>query len=158
MGHDMRGLSDLWQQTRWLRYLMVGAANTAFAYLVYALGLLFGLSVPLASLVSLLIGIIVSFATQGSLVFGHLSPLAFVRFVLNWLAMYLIYVGLVLGLMAFEINPYLGGLAALVVTTTISFITLKRLVFRPPGSDDAAIESAVVALPRSTPPARAEPR
>ncbi len=154
----MRGLSDLWHRTRSLRYLVVGAGNTAFAYLVYALGLVFGLPVPVASLVSLLCGIIVSFATQGSLVFGHLSPLAFVRFVLNWLVMYLIYVGLVLGLMAFEINPYLGGLAALVVTTTISFITLKRLVFRLPGRDDAANESPVVASPRATPPVRAEPR
>jgi putative flippase GtrA len=123
-------VSHVWQQFRLLRYLVVGGANTALAYLAYALGLWAGLPVPLASLVSLLFGIAVSFATQGRFVFGHLSSQAFVRYMLNWLAMYLLYVGVVLELNVVGINPYVGGLAATAVTTSLSFVILGRLVFR----------------------------
>lgn len=137
MANELESPIDHWRRFRLLRYLVVGGANTAFAYLVYALGLVLGLPVPIASLISLLVSIVISFVSHGSLVFGHLSLPAFVRYVLNWSLMYLIYVGVVLGFMKFDVNPYLGGLVGMVVTTSLSFFLLGRVVFRTPVPSDA---------------------
>lgn len=116
---------------RGLRYLAVGAVNTGASYAVYASALLLGFSVPVASLASILFGILLSFATQGMLVFRQLSVAAFPRFVANWVIMYLAYVGVVLAAAEFGVSPYLGGLVALVVTIPLSYFVLSRFVFVP---------------------------
>ena len=48
-----------------VRYVVVGVANTGFAYAVYAVALGLGCSYPVASLIALIAGTCVSFKTQG---------------------------------------------------------------------------------------------
>ena len=106
-------------RSRGLRYLAVGALNTGFSYVVYSTVLFLGLSVPVASLASLIFGILLGFSTQGILVFRHLSALAFFRFLANWGIMYCVYIGVVMGVAEFGVTPYLGGLIALIVTVLL---------------------------------------
>ncbi len=91
-----------------------------------------GLSIPTASLASIAVGIVASFATQGIVVFGNVTVGAFFRFVANWAVMYLAYVGVVTGLGYVGIGPYLGGLVALAPTTLVSYFVLRDFVFSEP--------------------------
>lgn len=114
---------------RVVRYVIVGGTNTLIAYLIYAAGLFFSLSVPLASLISLVLSIFISFLTHGAFVFGHLSSKALLKFLANWSVMYGVYVGIVLGLMEIGINAYVGGICATAVTASLSYVVMNRFVF-----------------------------
>ena len=56
---------------QFMRFLAVGAANTGFSILVYWAMLWAGLAVSLASLASVVIGILISFTTQSRFVFDN---------------------------------------------------------------------------------------
>lgn len=119
-------------RSRPLRYFVVGACNTLLGYGAYCLGLIGGLSVPAASLGSIVVGIVASFVTQGVVVFGNVTVGAFFRFVANWAVMYVAYVGVVIGLGYVGIGPYIGGLVAFVPTTIVSYFMLRHFVFSEP--------------------------
>ncbi|OYX45551.1 MAG: hypothetical protein B7Z02_00915 [Rhodobacterales bacterium 32-67-9] len=64
----LRSRPDLW---RFLKFLVVGVANTAFGFAVYAVLLrLFGLPWQWALALSYVLGVLWNFATHGRLVFG----------------------------------------------------------------------------------------
>lgn len=128
-------------RSRGFRYLVVGAFNTGTSYAVYSSGLYLGLSVPGASLASILSGILLGFATQGLLVFRHLSVPVFFRFVGNWGIMYVVYVSVVLGASKIGVSPYMGGVIALIFTVPLSYFVLSRYVFRRSDSGTGIIAS-----------------
>ena len=117
-----------------IRFVFVGALNTAMGYAVYCLSLYAGLSVPKASLAAIVFGVVLSFLTQGLVVFGNATGGAFLRFIANWGIMYAIYVGVISALQTVGLSPYLGGLAAGGATTTVSYFILRDFVFRGPTS------------------------
>jgi len=65
---------------RIVRFFVVGALNTAFAYGLFAALVLAGLHYPVASAVATVIGILFSFQTIGRLVFGSHDLSLIVRF------------------------------------------------------------------------------
>ncbi len=113
-----------------LRYLVVGAINTGASFGIYCLGIWYGLSVPTASLFAIVLGVMISFSTQGWVVFGNASAWAFVRFVVNAGVMYALHVGIVMALLRVEVNAYVGGFVAMAVTTSLSYFVLRDHVFR----------------------------
>jgi len=119
-------------QQQLLRYLLVGAANTLFAYALYALGLLIGLPYELASLVALVLGIVVSFVTQGRLVFITRLQGRFLPFTAAWVALYLANITVIRVLHWGGLDLYLAGLAAAIPVTAISFMLQRRIVFANP--------------------------
>ena len=112
-----------------LRFVVVGAINTAISYACYVALLEAGLSLPVAGLVSLATGIGCGFLLQGRFVFGHVSAPAFVRFVLTWSLLYAVHLGVVLGLRNWGIDPRIGALAALCVLTVLSYLLQRDVVF-----------------------------
>jgi len=112
------------------RFVIVGAFNTTIAYCLYALFIFLDFSVAAASDLSLVINLGISFTTQGSIVFGHLSFGALLRFIVVWLSMYALYVLTVLTLKQYGLNAYAGGLVATVLVTLVSFFLQRHLVFR----------------------------
>ena len=114
-----------------VRFILVGCINTAFSYLMYAAFLALGLTVAVASLLALMIGILFSFYTQGTLVFGDRSRGAFVRFVAVWAAIYFFNLGAIRLFMSLGLSAYLAGAVATVPTTILSYIIQRRIVFRP---------------------------
>lgn len=119
-----------------LKFSLVGLLNTAFSYGLYAVLVYAGLAVPLASLMSLLAGILFSFTTQSSLVFKQAGWATFLRYVLAWAFLYAFNQALVQGGIALGLNAYAAGAVAIAPTVLVSFFVLDRFVFhrRAPAS------------------------
>ena len=120
------------ERTRPWRFLVAGGFNTAVSFGSYAAGVHAGLSLPVASLAGLLAGIACGFFTQGRFVFGDRRWSRLPRFLLAWSLMYALHLGIVTGLRPLGVNPYAGGLVALVVITLLSYAVLRHWVFEGP--------------------------
>ena len=119
-----------WLRHQWIRFLVVGAVNTGFSYLVYALLLFAGLDYRAASLGSIVLGIAASYWTQGRLVFGNMSVAAFLRFLLVWTVIYAAHISTVAVTIRLGWTAYHGGLAAIPVIAILSYVLQKFVVFR----------------------------
>ena len=116
-------------------FLIAGTTNTAISYGIYALGLWIGLSYPIANFVSMIVGVLVGFVTQGHFVFRRLTAARFPLYALSWLVLWglnVLVIGLLLPLT--HDNAYLAGAIALAVIVPLSFLVQKHLVFSG-GSD-----------------------
>lgn len=112
-----------------LRYILVGIFNTAFGYGAYAALLFLGLKYPIASLIALVLGIVVSFTTQGTIVFKNANAGTFVKFVLSWILIYIINVFLISIFVRLSFDPYWAGAIATAPITILSYFILKLIVF-----------------------------
>ena len=113
-----------------LKFVVVGGLNTAFSYLVYALGLWFGLGYALANFIAMALGTLFSFVTQGRLVFNKLEGRRLPRFVLLWGALWILNVSVIAALLPWvDNNAYRAGAIALIVVTAISFLAQRHWVF-----------------------------
>jgi putative flippase GtrA len=111
-------------------YVLVGLFNTASSYSIYALFLFGGFSVWVSSFASIVLGIIMSYLTQGGLVFKNLTLSSAWRFLLNWVLIFFVYVVIVFSLENLGINNYMGGVIALTITTSLSYFSMNRYVFK----------------------------
>jgi putative flippase GtrA len=111
-----------------LRFLMVGAVNTSFGISAYWLLLYVGLSYQWASLLSLLLGIIFSFNSHRLAVFK--TGGGFFRYVLVWVFIYFVNIEMI-AIVRDYIGDYIAGVAVLPVNAALSFLLMKRFVFRP---------------------------
>lgn len=118
-----------------IRFVLVGGLNTTFSYLVYALLIFIGLDYQLANLLTLLVGILFSFKTQGHLVFNNPDNRLLGRFVLSWALIYVCVITLIGQLMALGFNAYAAGALALPMSVVLSYLTQKYFVFRRPAID-----------------------
>lgn len=82
-------IKELWQ-IRLLRFLVVGAINTLFSYLVYVAFILLGAHYNLATLISTILGVIFNFFTTGRIVFRSMENKRFILFVLVYAFTYLV--------------------------------------------------------------------
>ena len=115
-----------------VRYVVVGAANTAFSYSVYALILALGFRYPVASLITLVVGICMTFKTQGRFVFRNMRRSLFGRFVLSWVLLYLCHVGVVALCLRFGLDPFIGGAIAMPSNVAAGFLLQRYFVFGEP--------------------------
>ena len=130
-----RGLHGVFLRHQFVRYVLVGICNTAFSYGVFALLFYVGLDYRLASLLALLLGIVFSFTTQGTIVFRGATRVTFVKFVVAWGFMYLFNIALIAMMRRASIDTYLAGAIATVPVTLVSYLVLKFAVFgRPPSA------------------------
>lgn len=111
-----------------LRFLAVGVVNTAFGIGVYWLLLYTGLAYPWASLLSLLVGIVFSFNSHRLAVFKTGGD--FFRYVSVWASIYFVNIELI-SIIREDTGDYVAGIAVLPVNVVLSFILMKRFVFRP---------------------------
>ena len=115
---------------RFARFMMVGMFNTAFAYFCYAVLIYVGAHFTLASLGSLCLSILMSFVTQGRLVFGNNELARFWRFLSVWVMLYLANIALIRTFVARGADAYLAGALALPFVVIASYICQKFFVFR----------------------------
>jgi putative flippase GtrA len=108
------------------RYLVVGAANTAFALSVYWLLLYAGVQYQWASAASLVLAIVLGFKAHGRVVF-HVKG-SFVRYVLAWTGIYFVSIALIAAIRN-DVGDYVAGVSLLPVSTLLSFVLMKRFVF-----------------------------
>jgi putative flippase GtrA len=114
---------------RFVRFLLVGGINSAFAYAVYAFFLMLGLGYALANLLALIAGILFSFKTQGTLVFNNAAHGLFFRFAICWLLIYLCNIAFIRQLLTFGLDAYTAGALAIPPIIVISYLLQKYFVF-----------------------------
>jgi putative flippase GtrA len=125
----MKVLWRMWQQHRWLRFLVVGGMNTAFGYGVYVFLVFLGVNFAVSNLCSLVLGILFSFHTQGTLVFKNSESGLFLRYVAMWSVLYLSNTVMIGSLIKLGADAYSAGALAIIPNTVISFFLQKRFIF-----------------------------
>jgi putative flippase GtrA len=115
---------------QFMRYLAVGAANTGFNILVYWAMLWAGLAVPLASLASVVVGILISFTTQSRFVFDNRDPRKLLPYFIVWSILYAFNLGLIWLLMGCGLDAYAAGFLSTPATVLLSYFLQKAFVFR----------------------------
>lgn len=113
-----------------LRYLFVGIFNTGLSYALYALFLYLGLDYKQANLLALIIGIVISFKTQGRLVFKNTNNRLFGRFVISWIFIYFLTIAVIGQIINLGFNAYWAGAMALPFSVALSYLVQKYYVFR----------------------------
>lgn len=119
----------IWEEHRWLRFLITGGLNTGFSYGVYALLVFMGLNYAVSNLCSLVLGILFSFRTQSALVFKSSGQGLFWRYVGVWTVLYFSNILMIGGLIRMGANAYTAGAMAIVPTALLSFFLQKYFVF-----------------------------
>lgn len=114
-----------------LRFIIVGAVNTAFAFAIYAGGIALGLGYHFASLAALVTGICSGFVAQGKVAFRAQLDSRFVPFVALWALLYLTNIVLIGALSFFGTGLYLAGLLAAVPVNAASYLALRSVIFAP---------------------------
>ena len=115
---------------QFMRFLAVGAANTGFSILVYWAMLWAGLAVSLASLASLVVGILISFTTQSRFVFDNRDPWKLLPYFIVWSILYAFNLGLIWLLMRCGLDAYAAGFLSTPATVLLSYFLQKAFVFR----------------------------
>jgi putative flippase GtrA len=124
---------------QWLRFGVIGALNTGLSFGCYLVLLALGLPFALANLLALLLGIVVSFRTQGRWVFGSNDWSRMRRFAPVWLVLYLLNIAGIAGLMRLGLTPAWAGLVALPFVVVLSYLLQRRWVFRHEGKTSAGV-------------------
>lgn len=115
-----------------LKFLLVGGINTLFGYLIYAF-FVFAVhnryaSVALATIVAMFF----SFFTYGSIVFKAKNKELLGRFFIYYLTMMMIQMIFLKGLEYIGVsNSYLAGAILLPPMAGLSFLLIRRFVFKP---------------------------
>lgn len=115
---------------QFIKFGIVGVLNTAFSYAIYAALLYVGLNYALANLGAVVLGILFSFRTQGSLVFNQTDPRLLPRFILAWATIYAINILLISQFITLGFNAYIAGALMLPVSAVLSYVIQKYFVFR----------------------------
>ncbi len=120
------------EHRRFLRFLLVGAVNTAFGYSVFALLVWCGLPYPAAIGLATVAGVAFNFQSTGRLVFGGAPPSRLARFVGVYLVVYLLNVLAVAGLLRLGLDVYAANAVAVLPLAMIAYILQRTFVFPTP--------------------------
>ncbi|MGJ7571735.1 GtrA family protein [Variovorax sp. RB2P76] len=112
-----------------LRFLLVGALNTAVGYCLFALFTWMGLPYPAAIALATLLGIAFNFQSTGRLVFGGAPPSRLLRFVAVYVVIYGLNVGGVAMLLRTGANIYLANGLVILPLALVAFVLQRRFVF-----------------------------
>lgn len=119
-------------QRQFLRFLLVGAVNTAFGYTLFALLVWLGLPYPAAIALATVAGVAFNFHSTGRLVFGGAPRARLARFVGVYALVYLLNVVAVAGLMRLGLNVYAANAVAVLPLALIAYMLQRSLVFTAP--------------------------
>jgi len=118
---------------QFVRFLVVGAVNTAFGYGVFAITVLAGALPLVALVVTYIIGVIFNYFTTGKFVFKRGGgAAAFVRFVSAYVLIYAFNVGMYKLINILVANPLLVQAMCVPIVATFSFVLFKFHVFKDP--------------------------
>ncbi len=125
-----QALARRFWQVRILRFFAVGALNTLFSYIIYAILVLLGLHYSLATLFSTILGIIFNFFTTGRLVFRSMDNRLFFKFVLVYGTTYLVNILLLHWLVdVLSIDKLVAGAAITLPVALLSYLLNSKFTF-----------------------------
>ncbi len=134
-------IKQIWT-IRLVRFLVIGAVNTAFSYVIYALLVLIGLHYSLATLISTILGIIFNFFTTGRIVFRNMDNRRIIRFILVYTLTYLVNVLFLKGLVdGLSMDKLLAGALVTLPVALLSYYLNSIWTFRDSASNEGAINA-----------------
>jgi putative flippase GtrA len=113
-----------------VRYVVVGLFNTLAGYLLYVLFLLLGFEYKLANLFALIVGICISFKTQGKFVFQNPDNTLIFKYIACWALIYFVNIFFIGQFIALGFSQYAAGALATPIAVLLSFGIQKYLIFR----------------------------
>lgn len=114
---------------RVVRFLIAGLVNTLFGFAVYCAAITIGAAVWLSLLLGLLSGILFNFVTIGGYAFRDLSLKRFPRFVMSYMIVYAVNLGL-LDLLSFWLPDRILAQAAVTLpVAALSYLLMTKFVF-----------------------------
>ena len=116
---------------QFIRFLVVGALNTAFGYAVFAALILAGVAPAPALIATYLVGVPFNYFTTGRLVFSG-SKSAFFKFVAAYVVIYLFNAALFTLLEWAGAHPLVAQAVCLPIVAVFSFFLFKLHVFKRP--------------------------
>lgn len=134
-------IKQIWS-IRLVRFLVIGAVNTAFSYVIYALLILIGLHYSLATLISTILGIIFNFFTTGRIVFRNMDNRRIIRFILVYALTYLVNVLFLKWLVdGLSMDKLLAGALVTLPVALLSYYLNSIWTFRDSASNEGAINA-----------------
>ncbi len=115
---------------RFVKFLFVGAINTLFGYIVFAIFNFIGLHYSLSVFLSTVLGVLFNFKTTGCIVFKNGNNKLFIKFVLVYALTYLFAVSMltVFSKIGLE-NMYINYALIIPVNALLSYFLMKKFVF-----------------------------
>ena len=113
-----------------MRFLIAGAVNTLFGFVVYSVAILAAAAVWLALLVATFAGMAFNFVTTGGYVFKDLSLKRLPRFLGAYLIIYLANLGLITLLSTWVSDVILAQAIVTLPMALGSYLLMARYVFR----------------------------
>lgn len=111
---------------RFLRFLVVGFANTLFGYAVYAALVLVGTAPGLALAIAWIIGVVWNYVTHGRLVFDQRGMDRLPAYVLTYAAIFAINWLALQGLLTTGAHPLLAQAILLPLVAVLTFLFVGR--------------------------------
>jgi putative flippase GtrA len=113
-----------------VNFIKVGVINTVFYYLLYSVLIFLGLNYKIAVFLATIIGILFSFKTFGKFVFNNEDKNLVFKFILVYIILYFVNIGLIGIFKNYETDLYISGLFATLLCAALSFILNKWYVFK----------------------------
>ena len=118
-------------ESRFVRFLLVGALNTVFGYSIFAVLILAGVHYAVAALFSTVAGVLFNFRTTGRLVFSSRDNTLLLRFCGVYAISYVVGVLLLKASVALSINVLLASAVLSLPMAVFSYSLHRLLVFKP---------------------------
>jgi len=113
-----------------VRFVITGIINTIVGYGLYALFIYVGLQYIIAITLSTILGILFNFKTIGKFVFESDDNKLLMKFILSYFVTFIVNVWTVSKLILLGYDYYSAGFVAIVLSSILSFILTKYLVFK----------------------------
>ena len=113
-----------------LRFLAVGAINTAFGYGLFALLTFAELTYPIAIALATMGGIAFNYQSTGKLVFGDAAHRSIARFAATYVIVYLVNVAAIAVLLRVGPNVYFAQGLALLPNALLAYFLQRNYVFK----------------------------
>jgi putative flippase GtrA len=123
-------------KSKFFIFLVVGGINTAVNYGVYAFFIFVGLGHIIAASCAFAVGMVFNFKTHGKFVFGAGNKNSFYLYVVCWLVIYCINIGVLDLLIRSGVDSYLAGLLMIPPMAVLAFLVLRFVVFRSTADAD----------------------
>jgi putative flippase GtrA len=111
------------------RFVLAGAANTVFGFVVYSAAILAGVPVWGAILAGVLAGLVFNYVTIGGYAFRQLSWRNFPKFVLSYAVVYLVNLGLIELLSRKALGVIQAQALVTIPLAVMSYLMMRFLVF-----------------------------
>ncbi len=115
---------------KFMKFLFVGALNTAFGYFVYALFVTLHASHNIALTIQYILGVFWNFKTTGTIVFKNHDNSLILRFFLSYVFTYSINLVCLNILVRLGIGKYLSQAIMVLPIAILSFLIFKTFVFK----------------------------